>query len=155
MFSRSHEIGIDFASTISTGAGAALLEQKRGSEPGGGGMFFGRFDDRYALGGTQEEKGFRRPERLGGGRSRSEQPDPIEPLAGFTHDQVAVMLFDHGQGGSGDAGDIEGRHSVHQGLRNEAVPKRIEASLRREFGLRGCGTHELVPIRVRPGLAII
>lgn len=27
---------------------------------------------------------------------RSEQPDPIQPLAGFTHYQVAVMLFDHG-----------------------------------------------------------
>jgi hypothetical protein len=37
----------------------------------------------------------------------------------FAHYHVAVMPFDHCQGGSGYARDVERRHSVHQGLGDE------------------------------------
>jgi len=57
----------------------------------------------------------------GGCRSRSEQSDPIEPFACFAHYQVAVMPFDHGEGRSSYARYVEGRHPVHQSLRNETA----------------------------------
>lgn len=59
-----------------------------------------------------------------------EQPDLIEPLTCFAHYQMSVMLFDHGQGGSSYACNVESGHAVHQRLGDEAVPKRIEADAR-------------------------
>jgi hypothetical protein len=80
---------------------------------------------------------------------------PLESLTRGIHHEMTVVPLYHGQRRSGYSRHIQGGHPVHQRLRDEAMPQGVKAYTRRQSRLLGGGPNQLMPIRMRPGLAVI